>query len=115
MQNQNKITGLIIKGLRERYGYTQDKLAEFLNIKRELISFYETGDREAPLEILENLAHLFNVELSVLLSDDVHAATTDIALAYRKDEMDVEDMKQIAKFGKVIKNYLKIVKLDERA
>ena len=34
-------TGLVIKGLREKYGYTQDKVAEYLGIKREMISFYE--------------------------------------------------------------------------
>jgi transcriptional regulator with XRE-family HTH domain len=114
MENPNKVTGIIIKGLRERYAYTQDKLAEFLGIKREMISFYENGEREAPLDVLEKLADLFNVELSVLLSDDVNAAQAEIVFAFRKNEMELEDMKQIAKFGRVVKNYLKIVKLNER-
>ena len=49
-------TGLVIKGLREKYGYTQDKVANYLGIKREMISFYENEGREIPLDVLEKLS-----------------------------------------------------------
>ncbi len=61
-QTMEATTGLVIKGLRERYGYTQEKLASFLEIKREMVSFYENNEREVPLEVLEKLSDLFGVE-----------------------------------------------------
>ena len=114
MSNQNNIIGRIIKGFREKYGYTQDKLADFLDIKREMISFYETGERETPVEVLEKLSDLFGVELQVFFSENDEEALMEVAFAYRKDELSAKDMMQVAHFGKVVKNYLKIRKLYER-
>ncbi|MBX3165097.1 MAG: helix-turn-helix transcriptional regulator [Bacteroidetes bacterium] len=114
MQNQNKTTGLIMKGFREKYGYTQDKLADFLKIKREMVSFYENGEREAPVEILEALSNLFGVELKVFFVESTEEALAEVAFAFRKDELEAQDMERIAHFGKIVKNYLKIKKLHER-
>lgn len=101
-------TGLIIKGLRDKYGYTQDKVADFLEIKREMISFYETGEREAPIEVLEKLSDLFGVNLDVFFVDNVEEAVAEIVFAFRKNDFDNDDMEAMAAFGKIVKNYLKI-------
>ena len=101
-------TGLVIKGLREKYGYTQEKVAEYLGIKREMISFYENEGREITLEILEKLSDLFGVELEVFFVDNVDEALAEVVFAYRKDDLDNNDMENMAAFGKIVKNYLKI-------
>lgn len=101
-------TGKIIKGLREKYGYTQDKVADFLRIKREMISFYETNEREVPLEVLEKLSDLFGVELEVFFIDNVEEALAEVVFAFRKDNLDNNDMQAMSEFGKIVKNYLKI-------
>jgi transcriptional regulator with XRE-family HTH domain len=101
-------TGLVIKGLREKYGYTQDKVAAFLGIKREMISFYENESREIPLEILEKLSDLFGVELDVFFVDNVDEALAEVVFAFRKDDLETNDMENMAAFGKIVKNYLKI-------
>lgn len=101
-------TGLVIKGLREKYGYTQDKVAAFLGIKREMISFYENESREIPLEILEKLSDLFGVELDVFFVDNVDEALAEVVFAFRKDDLETTDMENMAAFGKIVKNYLKI-------
>lgn len=101
-------TGLIIKGLRDKYEYTQDKVAVFLGIKREMISFYETGEREVPLEILEKLSDLFGVDLDVFFIDNVDEAVAEVVFAFRKNDFDNDDMEAMAAFGKIVKNYLKI-------
>lgn len=101
-------TGLIIKGLRDKYGYTQDKVAVFLGIKREMISFYETGEREVPLEVLEKLSDLFGVDLDVFFIDNVDEAVAEVVFAFRKNDFDNDDMEAMAAFGKIVKNYLKI-------
>lgn len=100
--------GLIIKGLRDKYGYTQDKVADFLKIKREMISFYETGEREVPLEVLEKLSDLFGVNLDVFFVDNVDEAVAEVVFAFRKNDFDNDDMESMAAFGKIVKNYLKI-------
>lgn len=104
-------TGLVIKGLRERYGYTQEKLSSFLNVKREMISFYENNEREVPLEILENLSNLFGVELDVFFSETVEEAMAEVVFAFRKDTVDESDMANLSEFGKIVKNYIKINRL----
>lgn len=103
--------GLIIKGLREKYGYTQERVADFLGIKREMISFYENGEREVPVEVLESLSNLFGVELEAFFVDDVNEAVAQVAFAFRKDDLSASDMEHLAAFGKIVKNYLKIKKL----
>jgi transcriptional regulator with XRE-family HTH domain len=107
----NATTGLVIKGLREKYGYTQEKLASFLKVPREMISFYENNEREAPLDILEKLSNLFGVELSIFLSETMEDAMAELAFAFRKDSVSVNDMQQLSDFGKIVKNYLKINRL----
>lgn len=106
--------GLIMKGLREKFEYTQEKVAEYLGIKRELISFYENGEREAPVEVLEKLSDLFGVELDVFFAENVDEAIAEVAFAFRKDDLSTPDMEQLAAFGRIVKNYLKIKKLHER-
>lgn len=104
-------TGLVIRGLRERYGYTQEKLASFLDIKREMISFYETNEREVPLEVLEKLSNLFGVELDVFFSETVEEAMAEVVFAFRKDSVNESDMERLSDFGKIVKNYIKINRL----
>ncbi|MBA4155530.1 helix-turn-helix transcriptional regulator [Flavobacterium sp.] len=98
-------TGLVIKGLRERYGYTQEKLANFLDVKREMISFYETNEREVPLEFLEKLSDLFGVELSIFFSETVEEAMAEVVFAFRKDSVTENDMEKLSAFGKIVKIY----------
>lgn len=106
--------GLIIKALRERFGYSQDAVANFLGVKREMISYYETGAREAPLNILEKLADLFGVDLEIFLSDSFEEAATELAFAYRATELNEKDLESIAAFRRIIKNYQRITKLGKR-
>lgn len=101
-------TGLIIKGLRDKYGYTQDKVGEFLGIKREMVSFYENDEREVPLEILEKLSDLFGVDLDVFFVDNVDEALAEVVFAFRKNDLENNDMDAMADFGRIVKNYLKI-------
>ena len=104
-------TGLVIKGLRERYGYTQEKLASFLEVKREMISFYENNEREVPLDVLEKLSDLFGIELSVFFSETVEEAMAEVVFAFRKDSVTESDMEKLSEFGKIVKNYIKINRL----
>lgn len=73
-----------------------------------MISFYENEGREIPLDVLEKLSDLFGVELDVFFVDNVDDALAEVVFAFRKDDMDNDDMDNMAAFGKIVKNYLKI-------
>lgn len=105
-------TGPIMKSLREKFGYVQEKVADYLGISREMVSMYETGEREVPIEVLEKLSDLFCVDAEVFFTDDPEFAKAQVVFAFRKDEFDPYDLNEIAAFGKIVKNYLKIKKLD---
>jgi transcriptional regulator with XRE-family HTH domain len=102
------LIALNFKKLRDNLGFSQEKVAQFLDCSREEISYYETGTREIPLTILERASDLFGVELIEFFSEE---ETVGITIAYRADDCSVEDLKQIAQFKKIIKNYQRINRL----
>lgn len=56
-----------IRDLREHNELTQKQVAEYLNIKQNTYSQYETGNRQIPIEILIALAILYNTSTDYLL------------------------------------------------
>jgi len=105
-------TGEIIKAYREKMKLSQDAVANFLNIKREMVSYYETGAREVPLEVLEKLSDLFGIDLEVFFSESQEELNTELALAFRADELDGEDLESISAFKKIIKNYQRMINIE---
>lgn len=55
-----------IKTLREKYGYTQEELAQRLGLTKNAISLYEHGKRNPSIETLEALCDIFNVTMDYL-------------------------------------------------
>ena len=104
-------TGKKIELLRTSLGLTQQHIAQYLGISREYVSMIESDKREANLENLEKLADLFGVELIDILSEDENIVTITASLAFRANELKVEDLEQISKFRSIVKNYLKMQKI----
>ena len=97
-----------LKCLREANGFTQDKLAEYLGMGRSAYSNYESGDREAPLGMLEKLADLYGCDLFSLYEENADVRQMMLATAFRVDNLAAEDMEQFAAFKRVVKNYMKM-------
>ena len=64
-----KRSGERIRQLRIQYGYTQEKLAGELNIDRSLLSHVEAGKRGCSVDLLIQLADIFDVSLDLLVLD----------------------------------------------
>ena len=64
-----KKSGERIRQLRIQYGYTQEKLAGELNIDRSLLSHVEAGKRGCSVDLLIQLADIFDVSLDLLILD----------------------------------------------
>jgi len=58
-----------IKDLREDHDYTQAILADYLHITQAAYSYYETGERAVPIEVLIKLARFYSVSIDYLLGE----------------------------------------------
>ena len=67
-----------IRGLREDRDLTQKQIADYLNIKQNTYSQYETGTRQMPLEVLIALADFYHTSTDYLLG------LTDCKEPYKK-------------------------------
>lgn len=70
-------SGKQIRQLRIRSGYTQERLAEKLNIDRSLISHIEAGKRGCSVDLLVRFSEFFNVSLDQLVLDKKQSVPAD--------------------------------------
>ena len=68
-----------LKDLREDSDLTQEALANYLHIKQNTYSQYESGKRQIPLELLIALAHYYGTSLDYIVG------LTDIQKPYSKN------------------------------
>ena len=62
------VTGVTIRGLRERKGMTQEELAEKIHVSGKAVSKWETGKGFPDISLLEPLARALDVSVMELLS-----------------------------------------------
>lgn len=103
-----------IRRMREACSFTQAQVSQFLGIGRSAYANYEAGDRELPLDVMEKLADLYGCDMFLLYEKDADVVRNMLTTAFRVDDLTAEDMKQIADFKAVVKNYLKMDILLER-
>lgn len=99
--------------LRSRRGLSQEEVAAYLKISRPLISYYENGEREIPLSHLEKLSDLFGVEVSDLMNSESELQQANFAFAFRTNALAERDLRSIADFQKIVKNYLKLKSIKD--
>lgn len=105
----NKIIGKNLKLFRGFNRFTQEQVADFLGLNnRSTYSNYESGDREAPLEVLEKCADLYGCDMTLFFEDNETSVNDMLICAFRADNISASDMAEVAKFKNVVKNYLKI-------
>jgi len=112
--DKNQIIGENITFLRKLFNMTQENVSEYLGINRVELSYYENGNRNAPLDVLNKLSDLYQVQLIDILEMKEEDRKAKSAMAFRADDLSVEGYKAIADFGKIVKNYLKMKKIEER-
>jgi transcriptional regulator with XRE-family HTH domain len=100
-----------LKLLRENSMFTQEQMAAYLGVGRSAYSNYESGSRSVPLEVMECVAKLFGIDLSALFEENEEALKSMLLCAYRAEDLDKDDMKQVAEFKSIAMNYLRMNKL----
>lgn len=108
---EKEIVGRNLKALRDANRYTQEQVASFLGIQRSAYANYESGEREAPIELLEKAGELMGCELSVLFDEDEKAVRDMLVCAFRADNLGERDLEEVAAFKRIVLNYMKMKRL----
>lgn len=104
------IVGRNIRLLRERIGLTQEALAGYLGVKREIVAYYESGTRNITSVHLARLADLFCVDEYDFFEEDERKSMLNMAFAFRATELTSGDLESMARFKRVVRNYVHMVK-----
>jgi predicted transcriptional regulator len=107
-----EIIGRNIRLYREQMGMNQDDLAKYLEVNRVLVSYYETGEREIPIDAMNKLTDLFGIDMMDLMEMNAHHVKANVAFAFRAESINESDLESIAKFKRIVKNYLKMSDLS---
>ena len=79
MSSDNKITGRVIKALRQKKELTQDVLSGLAGIGRSHLAMIESGDKNANVDTLWRIADALGLSLSELFAmveDDADKSTS---------------------------------------
>ena len=108
----SNVIGRNLKVLREANDLTQEQMSSYLGIGRSAYANYEAGEREAPLEVLERSASLLGCELELLFEEDVETVKDQMLVcAFRTDGLTDSDMQEVARFKRVVLEYMKMTKM----
>lgn len=110
----NNIVANNLKKLRMAARYTQDDVAQALGITRSAYSNYESGEREAPYDILEKASDLFGCEMFVLFEENENVEALILASAFRLEGLTETDSAEIIRFKDIVKSYLKMEAIEAR-
>ncbi len=102
-----------IKAIRKRLGYTQETVADVLGIARPTYTEYETKDIDIPFGTLKKLSDFFGVELSSFFAENESQLNDSLVCAFRMEDASIEDLKRISHFKSIVKNYIKMKRIDK--
>ena len=104
----DKIVGTNIKLLREKLGLTQEAVALYLDVTRQQFIRYEKGETSISSDKLTKLSDLFSVDEYDFYDENLSNIQTNLAFAFRANNLTTTDLQTIAEFKTIAKNYLKM-------
>lgn len=96
-----------IKILREKYGLTQQELADIAGVTNKAVSAWESGLSEPRMGAIEKISRRFNLKKSNLIEDggmDEIELPKTLAAHFDGEEYTDEEMKEIIQYAKYIKS-----------
>jgi transcriptional regulator with XRE-family HTH domain len=97
--------GKRLAAARKAAGLTQEKVAGYLGIKREVIAYYETGARPVTTAILLQLADLYGYKLSYFLEESRYKEErSHVVMAFRAADLCENDLRIIAEVKRIASN-----------
>lgn len=99
-----KWVGFKIREIRKNKGYSQNDLANLLNVKTNTVSRWENGLYEPGLEHLANLSKLFSISIGLFFPEPYHQTgdydkkTHLLNLASNVSEKDLQEIIEYTEF-----------------
>lgn len=107
----SKTIGKRLRTVRESTGFTQEQVAKYLDVKREIISYIETGARPVSTLMLRKLADLYGYKFSYFVDESVKEEGPQVSMAFRVSDLSDSDLPIIAKVKKIALNLDSLYKL----
>ena len=105
MPLDNVTIGKRLAAARNSIGFTQEKVANYLGMKREVITYYETGSRPVSTSTLAVLADLYGYKLTYFLEQDRHEEESPhVTMAFRAADLCDDDLNVIAEVKRIASN-----------
>jgi len=100
----SRTIGKRLRTVRESTGFTQEQVAKYLDIKREIISYIETGARPVSTLMLRKLADLYGYKFSYFVDESVKEEGPQVSMAFRVSDLSDSDLPIIAQVKKIALN-----------
>lgn len=104
MDNENMFWEELVarlRKLRDRYGYTQQEVADRIGVGKSAYRSYENNDRRIPVDVLTRVAALYNVSMDELLGNSYRSdAPTNII----HGNFTKEQIQKIQKYADLVSN-----------
>lgn len=107
-----QVLGQNLMRYRGLLGLSQESIARHLGVSREEISYYENAKREMPTNLITKFAELAGVYEIDLYEEDISKVSVNLSFAFRAENLEEDDLKNIASFKKIVFNYLKLKSLS---
>lgn len=112
--NQDQVIGKNIQALRKKQGFAHDQIAEYLEITPKELRDFENARRTIPTSLMSLLANLYGVDKYDFYEETLEIVSVIPDLDFRVVTIEASDLKQLASFKKIIRNYLEISALLDR-
>lgn len=97
-----ELAGKRFSELRDRSGFTQSMVAEYLDVDQSYISKCEKNERQFSTDVLEKAAELFGCTMDYFVNESCEFVQIPIAL--RAKNITTEDLDTIAAMNKIALN-----------
>lgn len=109
--------GQILKKLRENCGYTQQQVADALNLERSTYTYYETGKTTPDINTIVKLARIFNVSYIDIFEQEERDQTrsfNDYSLYSKDDLRNVVHIYELTKMEKVLISLYRLLPSEQQ-
>ena len=104
--NIKEVVSNNIKEMRVSAGYTQEAISSYLGISQPAYAKYENAETVVSVDTIQKLATLYGIDEYDFYEENPVIRETNLAFAFRANEISPKDLVQIAKFKKIVRNYL---------
>lgn len=106
-----------LKKLRENCGYTQQQVADALNLERSTYTYYETGKTTPDINTIVKLAKIFNVSFIDIFEQEEREQTrsfNDYSLYSKDDLRNVVHIYELSKMEKILISLYRLLTNDQQ-